>query len=214
MRHSNFSHLNNLILVCYSLHTEGDSLCQTFNRRFSKFQSTPSIQRETNHREWTHHPKVISIHSLHTEGDRFVFFLIQFLCCISIHSLHTEGDQDLKVSDTPNAISIHSLHTEGDWKNGDLWVVYEYFNPLPPYRGRRDFTNVMVLELFVFQSTPSIQRETQVDQVVFRSPMHFNPLPPYRGRRRGVGFSPFYYYILCLISLFLASNCLHFTKRS
>ena len=33
---------------------------------------------------------------------------------ISIHSLHTEGDRCCKIGGIFHPISIHSLHTEGD----------------------------------------------------------------------------------------------------
>ena len=63
-----------------------------FNARFT-FQSTPSTRRETRYDSAVYKQKLISIHSLHTEGDNFSpMSNIEF--SISIHSLHTEGDSD------------------------------------------------------------------------------------------------------------------------
>ena len=56
----------------------------------------------------------ISIHSLHTEGDRYDSAVYKREL-ISIHSLHTEGDRRLCYNIIiVKYISIHSLHTEGD----------------------------------------------------------------------------------------------------
>ena len=56
-----------------------------------KFQSTPSVWRETtiDGREW--HGKSISIHSLRVEGDAKLEVLSKY-STISIHSLRVEGD--------------------------------------------------------------------------------------------------------------------------
>ena len=79
---------------------------------------------------------IISIHSLHTEGDWRKCTSV-YGCGISIHSLHTEGDPNFEHLERWMIISIHSLHTEGD-------VVS---SPNTPY-------------IFSFQSTPSTRRET------------------------------------------------------
>ena len=55
------------------------------------------------------------------------------------------------------------------------------FNPLPPYGGRQ--SNVrMCHNAGVFQSTPSVWRETQKLRRAAIPLLHFNPLPPYGGR--------------------------------
>ena len=98
----------------HSLHTEGDvgSECsQSLHCYFNPlpphggrlwwavltqteviFQSTPSTRRETSHKPRGLHRPDISIHSLHTEGDR-PGTETTGRTTISIHSLHTEGDR-------------------------------------------------------------------------------------------------------------------------
>ena len=58
-----------------------------------KFQSTPSVWRETIRRKIMKKLIVISIHSLRMEGDLTVEH-IRSLSAISIHSLRMEGDTD------------------------------------------------------------------------------------------------------------------------
>ena len=124
---------------------------------------------------------IISIHSLHTEGDphRKSPPDIQL---ISIHSLHTEGDYACAGVSAGLYISIHSLHTEGDLIQIMFQSVLIYFNPLPPHGGRLVCVGQALLvnyfnplpphggrpSLFVlpvaestFQSTPSTRRETR-----------------------------------------------------
>ena len=146
-----------------------------------KFQSSPSIQRETSTLILCIYASSISILSLYTEGDDvlsalvtaqnnfnplplyrgrrrqniFIFAVFHFnplplyrgrrinsVSCfvsdvISILSLYTEGDRISILNETERNISILSLYTEGD------------FLPL-----------ISPLKAFLFQSSPSIQRET------------------------------------------------------
>ena len=81
----------------------------------SSFQSTPSTRRET---------------ALCLAAGVIVF--------ISIHSLHTEGDKFREKQKQEKLISIHSLHTEGDSRRHAVSSRLTYFNPLPPHGGRRD----------------------------------------------------------------------------
>ena len=78
-------------------------------------------------------------------------------------------------------ISIHSLRMEGDWSVVPLSPTVGYFNPLPPYGGRlatarntaqhgyfnplppyggRHISNATTQQDKLFQSTPSVWRET------------------------------------------------------
>ena len=147
----------------------------------SSFQSTPSTRRETIILHSIPVVAVISIHSLHTEGDsllvrsvppnvhfnplpphggRQVSMIYPHLAIqISIHSLHTEGDVKSDLSDSEREISIHSLHTEGDRKR----------------RWRE-------LPIATFQSTPSTRRETSQLKLLGWEISNFNPLPPHGGR--------------------------------
>ena len=101
---------------------------------------------------------------------------------ISIHSLRVEGDalqsrlSDLerqfqstpsvwretavrKYSCTAFRISIHSLRVEGDVGKFDQMRRCRYFNPLPPCGGRHILLR-LCRRSFIFQSTPSVWRET------------------------------------------------------
>ncbi len=101
-------------------------------------------------------------------------------------------------------ISILSLYTEGDAVIFGFYSGEFNFNPLPLYRGRlRAYISPFLMP--VFQSSPSIQRETCVfkhsfveifisilslytegdvfQTFIFCRPKNFNPLPLYRGRR-------------------------------
>ena len=145
----------------HSLHTEGDiprweldtisrnfnplpphGGRQKFNEKFPAdkiFQSTPSTRRETEKPCFYYRLTCISIHSLHTEGDRNFFYLIHNIV-ISIHSLHTEGDSFCAAERAERTvISIHSLHTEGDMA-----------------------AHIASWNVSAFQSTPSTRRETLV----------------------------------------------------
>ena len=117
-----------------------------------------------------------------------------------------EGDGSTGRSHPENGISIHSLRMEGD---SDLLYSLSgqtvYFNPLPPYGGRPSTTKPSVV-ILIFQSTPSVWRETRpcisynwifcisIHSLrmegdlnfpeTFLDFFHFNPLPPYGGRHR------------------------------
>ena len=56
-----------------------------------------------------------------------------------------------------------------------------YFNPLPPYGGRRHPAK-HTKNLSKFQSTPSVWRETKKIRKSRTGKSNFNPLPPYGGR--------------------------------
>ena len=125
--------------------------------------------------------KVISIHSLRMEGDKFGEKIGECVD-ISIHSLRMEGDAPTTTrktayctfQSTPSAwretknqvivlfpviISIHSLRMEGDLRGTLLRTI-----DLP------------------FQSTPSAWRETLCAVLLSTLRINFNPLPPHGGR--------------------------------
>ncbi len=127
------------------------------------------------------HKLDISIHSLRVEGDQNTMIKCQSLChfnplppcggrrmllrqiviwcSISIHSLRVEGDQDVVDAIVASVISIHSLRVEGD--------VF-----CPP----------IIVLIVLFQSTPSVWRETRASLTVSLNWRYFNPLPPCGGR--------------------------------
>ena len=79
------------------------------------------------------------------------------------------------------AISIHSLRVEGDPALLCRRTRGSHFNPLPPCGGRlvgiRSFPDALI-----FQSTPSVWRETFAFAMSSDALKHFNPLPPCGGR--------------------------------
>ena len=77
---------------------------------------------------------LISIHTLHTEGD------VKATddagnTGISIHTLHTEGDTEAGYLISIGVISIHTLHTEGDVVSASFVSDVTDFNPHPPHGG-------------------------------------------------------------------------------
>ena len=180
-----------------------NALCQAL------FQSTPSVWRETSTWLQLESGENISIHSLRMEGDKSVNaanFSAEYFnplppyggrqggdtmetkdLLISIHSLRMEGDQLLQLFQLVFQISIHSLRMEGDRYRISNTVSSLYFNPLPPYGGRRaigyspvytrvisihslrmegDVPEMMILSnSLTFQSTPSVWRETPAPAV-------------------------------------------------
>ena len=154
----------------------------------SSFQSTPSTRRETHSQLSQADNQRISIHSLHTEGDRNgpgcthakntfqstpstrreTFPKRDALCCYTFQSTpSTRRETKRWLGRTVDSvISIHSLHTEGDVVLNGVRYSAEDFNPLPPHGGR--------LGEYVHTTT---------------LPLHFNPLPPHGGRPDALGMS-------------------------
>ena len=187
----------------HSLRVEGDLCYVQYRRNATAFQSTPSVWRETDDLRERIDERHISIHSLRVEGDhtrkhghfkRHNFnplppcggrlshhrhLLLQHL--ISIHSLRVEGDLPTIALCPILSISIHSLRVEGDPVDAAIWLI-----------------------AWLFQSTPSVWRETTVqsaerniitisihslrvegDRFVYNQQSklcNFNPLPPCGGR--------------------------------
>ena len=145
----------------------------------------------------------ISIHSLRVEGDKDAtrggsglrYFNPLPPCggrhecpCadvepvfISIHSLRVEGDLTAAQRWWEWIISIHSLRVEGDGDTIKQTGAVGHFNPLPPCGGRhaRRYDGRQRL---LFQSTPSVWRETATLYACTKAMEDFNPLPPCGGR--------------------------------
>ena len=129
------------------------------------FQSTPSVWRETRD------PDPIFLQRLFQSTPsvwRETSFaaVISLARQISIHSLRVEGDTLLSGFLYPVCISIHSLRVEGDSKKWLTRQSSNYFNPLPPCGGRQSICGKSY-RIFVFQSTPSVWRET-IDFTTFK----------------------------------------------
>ena len=81
---------------------------------------------------------------------------------ISIHSLRGEGDIVSAVATSPALqISIHSLRGEGDIYNFDDVFCVELFQSTPSVGRETVYQMLMVAVLDIFQSTPSVGRETK-----------------------------------------------------
>ena len=147
------------------------------------FQSTPSVGRAT-----------------------AKLFVIDFdSIAISIHALRGEGDEHPKKTYAQDFfISIHALRGEGDFSGLAIDRRAVYFNPRPPWGGRRESVDLFD-KLEIFQSTPSVGRATATDfKLLIVSAIsihalrgegdcfprcnqllgtHFNPRPPWGGRQ-------------------------------
>ena len=113
-----------------------ETFCSSAFRDTLSFQSTPSVWRETDTIIPIYLDGSISIHSLRMEGD-YIYYTPSQNRSISIHSLRMEGDEVKTVGYIATNISIHSLRMEGD----------------------RSKVSVL-LPVMPFQSTPSVWRET------------------------------------------------------
>ena len=160
-------------------------------------------------------------------GRQGCFCVARREASISIHALRGEGDARPSVvnlpiflfQSTPSVgratrhtflirlcfrISIHALRGEGDTERVCLCPTGVYFNPRPPWGGRRRRRQT-VRALSRFQSTPSVGRATQklISRVIYvlisihalrgegdfrpprscrRTMSYFNPRPPWGGR--------------------------------
>ena len=139
------------------------------------------------------------------EGDALLLggFLENFTFQ-STPSVWRETSRRRTFPDSQQRISIHSLRMEGDFVLFEVHHITCYFNPLPPYGGRR-LIRYPFSRIHAFQSTPSVWRETRTQRQrhgergisihslrmegdIFRNKnrtrtAYFNPLPPYGGRQ-------------------------------
>ena len=77
----------------------------------------------------------------------------------STPSVWRETSRRRTFPDSQQRISIHSLRMEGDFVLFEVHHITCYFNPLPPYGGRR-LIRYPFSRIHAFQSTPSVWRET------------------------------------------------------
>ena len=116
------------------------------------------------------------------EGDALLLggFLENFTFQ-STPSVWRETSRRRTFPDSQQRISIHSLRMEGDFVLFEVHHITCYFNPLPPYGGRR-LIRYPFSRIHAFQSTPSVWRETPYIWLTRLQLRNFNPLPPYGGR--------------------------------
>ena len=171
------------LISIHSLRVEGDTFSNFLILIQLRFQSTPSVWRETYIFFFIELKKSISIHSLRVEGDR---------------SFHNFGFRSKKFQSTPSVWRETSGATR-------LRTGGKNFNPLPPCGGRRssrrnppiwiaisihslrvegdERTGILTQLRRKFQSTPSVWRETMLRLCNVEFLLDFNPLPPCGGRR-------------------------------
>ena len=169
-----------------------------------KFQSTPSVWRET----VTHHLRrgsdSISIHSLRVEGDGYITSkdlldkdFNPLPPCGGRPEARCFGGGAKNFNPLPpcggrpgrrigNSARQKFQSTPSVWRETcnarPCYVPVVYFNPLPPCGGRPGFTLVPNPEE-AFQSTPSVWRETLPSMLSSADVDYFNPLPPCGGRQ-------------------------------
>ena len=189
----------------HSLRMEGDGNALPQIISAILFQSTPSAWRETQGERHSGQCGHISIHSLRMEGD--ITSSLSLLLDRDFNPLPPHGGRPCRrtgshsplyhfnplpphggrLSPIPrvllvSAISIHSLRMEGDhcqfYRILDICIFQS-----TPSAWRETLVPVRQrLFLLSFQSTPSAWRETQLLLVSMLSHQHFNPLPPHGGR--------------------------------
>ena len=123
----------------HSLRVEGDRSLLKWRWYQNGFQSTPSVWRETA--------------ALHKDHVAFAF-----------QSTPSVWRETVVLSVLPGLsrqISIHSLRVEGDRRHRAMTEGAENFNPLPPCGGRPGAC-VACHARYIFQSTPSVWRETRL----------------------------------------------------
>ena len=172
-----------------------------------KFQSTPSTRRET-----SGVPSSVCtsrhFNQLPPHGGRLLKVRLNEMDVISIHSLHTEGDPcDHTKGSSEEHFNPLPPHGGRHLFRFPYSIRNQNFNPLPPHGGRRA-SSASLIAAMSFQSTPSTRRETLSDLptirgIAFQSTPstrreteflhtipafcgHFNPLPPHGGRRSSI----------------------------
>ena len=147
----------------------------------------------------------ISIHALLTESD-VTWALIWAARSISIHALLTESDR-IRANSTSSctlhfnprsphgerhhgpgrgvglaAISIHALLTESDEPPSFAGPSGPHFNPRSPHGERHRNSVLVIVHLFVFQSTLSSRRATSCNLLCSARVSDFNPRSPHGER--------------------------------
>ena len=108
----------------------------SFWTQLVQFQSTPSTRRETQSGRHDHDRCHISIHSLHTEGDKFQFFAL------------------------PKSMYFNPLPPHGGRRrNSAARTMPDTFQSTPSTRRETHFLT-QIFTVALFQSTPSTRRET------------------------------------------------------
>ena len=148
------------IISIHSLRMEGDISPHNITSTISYFNPLPPYGGRRPGGSSGRQQLPISIHSLRMEGDALLLggFLENFTFQ-STPSVWRETSRRRTFPDSQQRISIHSLRMEGDFVLFEVHHITCYFNPLPPYGGRR-LIRYPFSRIHAFQSTPSVWRET------------------------------------------------------
>ena len=195
--------LSDIPISIHSLRVEGDLLLRFRYDKFKRFQSTPSVWRETadaeqdngNSQNFNPLPPcggrrtlsgfkfpfaIISIHSLRVEGDLGKCRVTEMLS-ISIHSLRVEGDLMQSKTTAILKISIHSLRVEGDAARLDVPGRQSISIHSLRVEGDTHWLNVRDGKTD-FNPLPPCGGRHRIDMPTASMAGHFNPLPPCGGR--------------------------------
>ncbi len=172
-------------MFCISIHSlrvEGDRSFHNFGFRSKKFQSTPSVWRETSgatrlrtggknfnplppcggRRSSRRNPPIwiaISIHSLRVEGDERTGILTQLRRKFQSTPSVWRETPTARPPSYNDAISIHSLRVEGDFLTPSTPRLHRIFQSTPSV-WRETVSMLHTSGNLRFQSTPSVWRET------------------------------------------------------
>ena len=130
------------VISILSFYAEGDKGRLERVVRYVKFQSSPSIQRET----------------AKSVGMVAVILLFQSSPSIQRETVTTKRQPSAGIFQSSPSIQRETSAARS--LGGRLF----YFNPLPLYRGRPELFSASK-RLLTFQSSPSIQRETDVPEL-------------------------------------------------
>ena len=161
---------------------EGDILIKHVGQTRCKFQSTPSVWRET----------IISA-DLFVDCFRFQstpsvwretceLILSGYMVVISIHSLRVEGDLVLRDDGAKYDISIHSLRVEGDFSPRQVQQCRKTFQSTPSVWRETLPKKAIPKEIAISIHSLRVEGDILYDQKQ-RKISYFNPLPPCGGRQ-------------------------------
>ena len=148
------------------------------------FQSTPSVWRETR-AHWTRSQTSADFNPLPPCGGRLFTPALSRGSFHNFNPLPPCGGRLNAHKDQQRCHDFNPLPPCGG-RRGKAYsnATISHFNPLPPCGGRHDGMYELLLSN-IFQSTPSVWRETSSPPQARLVPPHFNPLPPCGGRLDG-----------------------------
>ena len=146
------------IISIHALRGEGDSIYRRSSSEYILFQSTPSVGRATS--------------PVHTAES---FRLFQ-----STPSVGRATKDGVAIIGATASISIHALRGEGDCFQQPAFQRILYFNPRPPWGGRRKCSIQFSAYKYFNPRPPWGGRLKRNAEMRFHA--YFNPRPPWGGR--------------------------------